>query len=296
MKRISIIFVKSVALLILFNSQIHAQEAPLKVVASFSILGDLIKQVGGDNVVVSLIVGTNRDAHNFSPSPQDAAKLKSADLIVINGLGFEMWADRFVKASGYQGVKLVASKGIKALKPVGDAHGLYDPHAWQDVDNVKIYIKNIRDELINLRPNNKNNFEFRANRYLDQLNQLQHEIKTTFNSIPSERRRVVTSHDAFTYFGDAYGILFYAPVGISGEAEASAQKVAQLITQIRSEKITAVFIENISNGRVVEMISKETGAKIGGILYSDALSSNPEASSYINMMRHNTKLISSAMK
>jgi zinc/manganese transport system substrate-binding protein len=280
----------------------------IKVVTSFSILADLVRQIGGERVDVTTLVGPDADAHAFQPTPADSKTLRGANLIIINGLGFEGWADRLVKASGYKGARLVASKGLKALaadhdhghdKKGGKDHenGRYDPHAWQDAANVKVFVANIRDALIGADPPGRARYEAAAASYLNQLDVLDAEIKAAFAAIPKERRKVITHHDAFAYYGDAYGIAFVAPQGVTGESEPSAGAVAQLIRQIKREKIKAVFVENISNDKLVDRIVKETGARIGGRLYSDALSAgNGPASTYLDMMRHNTRLIAAAMK
>lgn len=284
----------------------------IKVVTSFSIIGDLVRQIGGDRVDVTTLVGPDADMHVYQPRPADSKALLNAGLIVINGLGFESWADRLVKASGYKGARLVASKGLKALaadhdhghdKKGGKDHekdhesGRYDPHAWQDAANVKVYVANIRDALIAADAAGRAQYEAAATSYLKQLDILDAEIKAAFAPIPKERRKVITHHDAFAYYADAYGITFLAPQGVTGESEPSAGAVAQLIRQIKRDKIKAVFVENISNDKLVDRIVKETGVRIGGRLYSDALSAgNGPASTYLDMMRHNTKLIAAALK
>jgi zinc/manganese transport system substrate-binding protein len=270
-----------------------AADKQLRVVTSFSIIADLVKQVGGEHVTVSSLVGPNADMHTFHPSPSDSKRLADAQLVVINGLGLEGWADRLVKASGYGGAKLVASKGIKAL--AGGHHGRYDPHAWQEVANVKVYVANIRDALAGVDPPRKPDYERRASNYVKQLDALEAEIRNAFKDI-AKPRRVITSHEAFSYYGDAYEIEFLAPQGVSGDAEPSARSVAQLIRQIKREKVKAIFVENISGQRIMDQIARETGAVAGGTLYSDALSETPgPASTYLDMMRHNTRLISTAL-
>jgi len=269
-------------------------EDKLKVVASFSIVADLVKQIGGDRVEVSTLVGPNTDMHSFQPSPSDLKRLLGAQLVVINGLGLESWADRLVKAAGYRGARLIASKGVKALP--GGGHGRYDPHAWQEVANVKIYAGNIRDALSAADPKNTLKYQQLATEYIDQLGALEAEIKAAFRDIPKPRR-VVTSHEAFTYYGDAYDIEFLAPQGVSEHAEPSAKVITQLIRQIKREQVKAVFVENISGLRLMEQIARETGAVVGGTLYSDALSdASGPAATYIEMMRHNTRLLAMALR
>jgi len=290
----------------LLSSPVSAADK-VKVVASFSIVGDLVRQVGGDRVDVTMLVGPNADMHVYQPTPGDAKTLLGANLVVINGLGFEGWADRLVKASGFKGRAIVASKGIKALA-AGErdhpahggkthAHNRYDPHAWQEVANVKTYVANIRDALIAVDAPGKPRYDAAAAAYLKQLDALETEIKAAFADIPKSRRRVIASHEAFTYYGDAYDVEFLAPQGVGGNTEPSARGVATLIRQIKRERMKVVFVENISNPQLIERISKEAGAAIGGTLYSDALSEpTGPANTYIDMMRYNTRLLAAAMK
>jgi zinc/manganese transport system substrate-binding protein len=278
----------------------------VKVVASFSILGDLVRQVGGDRVEVALLVGPNTDMHGFQPTPAHAKAVAAAKLVVINGLGLEGWADRLVKSAGYKGARVVATKGVKALSAEIEGHGhnhkhkhsdRYDPHAWQEVANVKIYVGNIRDALIAVDPAGKAAYEKNAADYLQKLDALEAEIKQLLSGLPEKQRRVITSHDAFHYFGDAYAVEFLAAQGAGGETQPSARDVARLIQQIRKEGVKAIFVENISNPRVIEQIARETGVKLGGTLYSDALSdANGPAPTYIDMMRHNAKTIAAALR
>lgn len=290
-----------------FGQPARAAE-PIPVVASFSILGDLVKEVGGDHVIVETLVGPNGDAHVFSPSAADAKKLAGAKLIVVNGLGLEGWMSRLVKASGTKAPEVVASKGITPLKAededddhddkghAGHHHEGFDPHAWQNIGNVEIYVANIRDGLIEVDPANKAAYEATAAAYLAKLAALQKEVKQAIDSIPPDRRRIITTHDAFGYFAKAYGFEIIAPQGVSTESEASAKDVARVIKQIKAQKIPAVFMENISDTRLMDRISKETGAKIGGKLYSDALSPpNGPAATYIAMMQSNTRELVAAL-
>jgi zinc/manganese transport system substrate-binding protein len=278
------------------------------VVASFSIIGDVVKQVGGDHVDVNLLVGPNVDMHSFQPSPADSSKLARAKLVVLNGLGLEGWADRLIKASGYRGATLVASKGVKALSSheheheeghggaKAHEHGASDPHAWQDVGNVKIYVANIRDALIGVDPANAAAYRENAKRYLGTLDALDRDIRAAVATIPADNRRLITTHDAFNYFEKAYGIAFLAAQGVSGDTEPSARDVAQLIRQIRKEKVATVFFENVESDRLLSRIAKETNAKVGGTLYSDALSpADGPAATYVDMMRYNTRTIADAL-
>ncbi|MBF9234730.1 metal ABC transporter solute-binding protein, Zn/Mn family [Microvirga alba] len=271
----------------------------LKVIATFSILGDLVRSVGGDRVEVTTLVGPNGDAHVYSPTPADGRRLTEAKVVFSNGLKFEGWIDRLVKSSGTKAATVQAAKGVKPLKSEDhghDHHGEFDPHAWQSIANAKIYVANIRDALVAADAAGKAAYEANAAEYLKKLDSLEADVKRLVASIPAERRRIITSHDAFRYFEDAYEIEFIAPQGVSTDSEASAKDVAKIIGQIKREKITAIFVENVSDPRLMERIAKETGARIGERVFSDALSdpSGP-AGTYIDMMRHNIRAFSSAL-
>lgn len=276
----------------------------LPVVASFSILGDFVKQVGGDRVSVTTLVGANGDAHVYSPTPADAKAMAAAKLIVVNGLKFEGWMTRLIKSSGAKATIATATTGIAPLKGDDDhdakkGHGHdhdVDPHAWQSVANAKVYVANIRDALVKADPAGKDAYETNATRYLAQLDVVEGEIRAAVARIPADRRKAITSHDAFGYFVKAYGIAFIAPQGVSTEAEASAKDVARIIRQVKAEKVPAVFLENVTNPRLVEQIARESGAKIGGRIYSDALSDAAgPAGTYIAMMKHNISEIEKAL-
>ncbi len=273
-----------------------AQEK-LPVVASFSILGDFVREIGGDRVAVTLLVGPDGDAHVYSPTPADAKTVAGAKLIVVNGLKFEGWLTRLVKSSGTKATVATATAGITPLKMADDhGHGGEDPHAWQSVANAKLYVGNVRDALVAADPAGKVAYEANATAYLAKLDALEAEIKATVARIPADRRKAITSHDAFGYFAKAYGIEFIAPQGVSTESEASAKDVARIIRQIKAQKVPAVFLENITNPRLAEQIARESGAKIGGRLYSDALSAESgPAGTYIAMMKHNISQIEKAL-
>lgn len=296
--RIGLLFV---ALALALSSGVAIAE-PIKVVASFSILGDLVKQVGGARVTVETLVGPDGDAHVFSPSPADAKKVAQAKVAFENGLGLEGWMSKLAKSAGLNAPVVVVSKGVTPRKTTEDGgrdsrgHGAVDPHAWQNVRNVKVYVANIRDALIAADPAGEQAYAAYAQGYLAKLDELNAEIESAWASLPVERRRIITTHDAFGYFSSAYGLEVIAPQGVSTDAEASAKDVAKIIRQIRAEKIPAVFVENISDKRLVERIAKETGAKIGGALYSDALSppSGP-AATYLDMMRSNLRALTQAL-
>jgi zinc/manganese transport system substrate-binding protein len=277
-----------------------AAQDKVKALASFSILGDLVRNVGGDRVDVSVLVGPNSDTHVYQPSPGDAKKLADVKLVVANGMGLEGWITRLVKASGSKAPLIVATKGIKPRQAAASGHDHdhagSDPHAWQSVANVKIYVANIRDALVAADPSGKTAYEANAAAYLGKLDALDREVKDAVARIPADRRKVITTHDAFGYFQQAYGIEFIAPQGVSTESEASARDVAKIITQIKRQKIPAVFMENITDPRLIKRIADETGAKIGGTLYSDALTDEKgPAATYIDMFRHNIKALSVAL-
>jgi zinc/manganese transport system substrate-binding protein len=275
-----------------------AQEK-LKAVATFSILADFTKNVGGDRVAVAALVGPNSDAHVYQPSPSDAKMLADAKVVFSNGLGFEGWIARLIKASGTKAAMVVATKGVKPRKAAGDhGHGHgddADPHAWQSVENAKLYVANIRDGLAAADPAGKSAYEANAAAYLAKLDALDVEIKAEVAKIPADRRKIITTHDAFGYFA-AYGVSFIAPQGVSTESEVSAKDVARIITQIRKQKIPAVFLENVTDDRLLKRIGAEGGARIGGTLYSDALTDEKgPAPTYIDMMRHNVKQLAEAL-
>ncbi|AOO85054.1 metal ABC transporter substrate-binding protein [Bosea vaviloviae] len=287
-------------------SRLARAQDRLPVVASFSILGDLVANIGGERIALSTLVGPNGDAHVYSPSPSDARKVKEARLIVTNGLKFEGWIARLIRSSATNGAVVEAARGVKTIvvdenSPAHD-HGDHshagetDPHAWQSVVNARVYIANIRAGLIAADPAGNDSYEANASAYLAKLDALEQEIMALLAKIPAERRRIITSHDAFGYFGDAYGLAFIAPQGISTEAQASARDVGRIIQQVRKDRIAAVFLENISDARLARRIAEESGAKIGGTLYSDALSdASGPAATYLDMMRHNARTITEAL-
>jgi len=280
-----------------FNiSAAPAQDKKIPVVATFSILGDLVKNVGGDRIEITTLVGPNSDTHVYAPTPADAKKVAGAKVVFVNGLGYEGWMTRLVKASGSKAPSVVASKGVKSRKMEEEGRQVTDPHAWQSIGNAKIYVTNIRDGLIAADPASKSAYEANASAYLAKLDALETEVKDAISKIPADRRRLITSHDAFGYFDATYGIEFIAPAGVSTEAAVSAKDVARIISQIRTQKVPAVFMENISDPRMMEQIAKESGAKIGGSLFSDALSDEKgPAATYIDMMRNNIRELRTAL-
>jgi zinc/manganese transport system substrate-binding protein len=272
----------------------------VKAVASFSILADMVKQVGGDRVEVITLVGPDGDAHVYEPTPADAKNLAGANILFTNGLGFEGWMDRLEKSSGFKGKVVVASTGVKPRTMVEEEGGkketITDPHAWQSPANGKLYVANIRDGLIAVDPDGKATYEANAANYLEQIAKEETVVEAALAALPKERLKIITSHDAFGYFGAAYGLEVIAPEGVSTESEASAQDVAKIIRQIKAEKIPAVFMENITDHRLLDQIASETNAKIGGTLYTDALSgADGQAGTYLDMFRQNVGTLTAAL-
>lgn len=333
-----------------------AQE-PLPVVATFSILGDMVERIGGEHVKVTTLVGRNGDAHVYQPTPADARAVSHARLLVVNGLDFEDWLDRLIAASDFQGTRVVATDGIEPIPADGDHdhaepghdhrgdhdhaepgydhhgehdhaepghdhhgdhdhaepghdhhgehdheepghhhHGAFDPHAWQSLHNAMRYVENITAALVEADPEHAATYEQNRVSYLSEIHALDQEVHDLIDALPASRRTVVTSHDAFQYFGRTYGLTFLAPQGISTESEASARDVAHLIEQIRDMDIRAVFVENITDPRLLEQIADETGATIGGTLYPGALSElDGPAPTYLDMIRHNARTLAAAL-
>ena len=280
---------------------------PLPVVASFSILADMVREVGGPHIEVTSLVGANTDAHVFDPTPADAKRIASARLVFVNGLGFEGWLDRLVKASGYRGPIVIASKGVKTPLQLKDAHhhagavkapdtqhshGVSDPHAWQNLTNAERYVETIQLALAAALPAHSAVFEQRATDYIQRIRALDQETKARIATVAVERRRVITSHDAFGYFAAAYGVTFYPLQGLAKASEPSAAEVVRIVDQIKKHKVTAIFTENISDPRVLDRIAKDSGAKVGGLLYADALTApGTGADTYLKMFEHNVTTI-----
>lgn len=279
----------------------EAQE-PVKAVASFSILGDMVRNVGGSRVAVTTLVGPDGDAHVFQPTPGDARAVAEAKVVFVNGLGLEGWMERLAQSAAYKGAVVVASSGIQPQTMEEEEEGkkapkrVIDPHAWQDLRNALVYADNIAEGLAKADPAGEPAYKANAAAYKKQLIELDAWVRAEIGAVPKPKRKVITSHDAFGYFGSAYGVTFLAPVGISTDAEPSAKEVASLIRQIRKEKTKALFVENITNRKMIEQIGKETGVKLGGALFSDALSPpGGPGDSYIKMFRNNLPLLKAAM-
>jgi zinc/manganese transport system substrate-binding protein len=289
-----------------------AQQRP-SVVASFSILADMTRQIGGDRIALRAIAGADVDAHGFQPKPSDAAALNNAALVIRNGLGFEGWLDRMVRSSGFKGRMVTTTEGItpRLMEAHGHNHAgagrrhnhsvgprqVPDPHAWQDVGLGQHYIRNITAGLIAADPGGEALYRRNAEAYAARLAALDQWVRAEIAKVPAARRKIVTSHDSFGYFGDAYGVRFLAPQGVSTEAEPSAAEVGRLIRQIRAENITALFMENMSNPATLQRIAQETGLRVRGRLFADALSTEAgPAPTYEAMFRHNLSLMVPAMR
>ncbi|ENN89076.1 manganese-binding protein lipoprotein [Rhizobium freirei PRF 81] len=273
-----------------------ASAETLNVVASFTVLADVVKHVGGDHVKVSSLVGPNGDPHEFEPSPADAKTLNAAKVVFVSGEGLEGWMDRLITASGYKGTPVVTSDGINMRTMVDDGKTVTDPHVWNSPVNVKVWVANIEKALSAADPADAADFKANAERYTKVLTELDAYAHSKFDKIPEDRRKVLTSHDAFGYFGREYKVSFLAPLGFSTETEASAANVAKLIEQIKTEHVKAYFFENSNDPRLVKQVAKATGAEPGGELYVESLSkANGPASTYEKMFRYNVDQMAAAM-
>ncbi|WP_026620372.1 zinc/manganese transport system substrate-binding protein (plasmid) [Ensifer sp. WSM1721] len=313
------------SLLTLGGLAFSASAAELKVVASFSIIADFAKNVGGDRVEISTLVPVDGDAHVYEPRPADAAALERADVVLVNGLQFEGFMSRLIETSGTKAPVVEVSKGIEPLKTAEEEHahhegeehakteehvnasddhgheghhhhGEFDPHAWQSIHNAEIYTKNIADAFCQADKAGCATYAANSEAYLATLGELETEVKAAIDAIPRDKRTIITSHDAFGYFAHEFGLKFIAAEGVSTEAEASAADIAKLVDQVKEDKASAIFVENITNPRLVDQIASETGLKVGGTLYSDALSSQDgPASTYLDMFRYNVNTIKAAI-
>ena len=278
--------------------------AKVPVVASFSIVADITREIGGDKVEVLSLVGADQDAHVFQPSPADVRKLAGARVFVVSGLGFEGWMPRMTRAAGFKGLTVVAAARVKPLavpeeghhEDDGHDHGSVDPHAWHNPQNVMLYADAIAAGLAKADPASADEFRQRAAAYKGKLKELDAWAAQQFASVPVARRKVLTSHEAFGYLAARYQIRFLAPQGISTEAEASAKAVARLIQQVKKEQVKAVFFENMADKRLLQQLGKEAGVNPGGKLYADALSSDGKAGSYLQLFRSNVTSLLGAMR
>ena len=279
-----------------FGVAAPASAETLNVVASFTVLADVVKHVGGDHVKVSSLVGPNGDPHEFEPSPADAKTLNAAKVVFVSGEGLEGWMDRLISASGYKGTPVIASEGINTRTMVDDGKTVTDPHVWNSPVNVKIWVANIETALSSADPADAADFRANAERYTKILTELDAYAHSKFDKIPDDRRKVLTSHDAFGYFGREYKVSFLSPLGVSTETEASAAEVAKLIEQIKTEHVKTYFFENSNDPRLVGQVAKATGAEPGGELYVESLSkADGPASTYERMFRYNVDQLVAAM-
>jgi len=289
----------AVCAILLYQAENAAEAgAPIRVVVSFSILKDLAEEIGGSDVAVTSLVGPDSDAHAFEPRPNQARLLSQARLFIVNGLGLEGWLLRLAGSAQYRGPVIVATEGITPITTTetGDATPSPDPHAWQDPHNATVYAANIAHALAVADPAHAEAYRRRLGEYQAKLDALDRHVRDELAAIPAEKRRVITNHDAYAYYGKAYDITFLAPEGISTDSEPSAKAIAELVRQIRRERIKTLFIENISDARLVEELARETGAAPGPPLYSDALSGpNGPAPTYIRMIEYNTAALKDGM-
>lgn len=274
-----------------------AQAKPLEAVASFTVIADMVHTVGGDRVHVTSLIGPNGDPHVYEPTPADAQALKKADVTFVSGLHLEGWLDRLIKASGYRGEPVVLSNGIKARSMEEDGKRITDPHAWNSAANGVIYVRNIITALKKADPEGASVYQANGDRYIAQLQELDSYARAQVQAIPVAQRKVLTSHDAFGYFGDDYGVTFLSPLGLSTESEASATDVSTLIRQIKNEHVSAYFFENSGDPRLVKQIAAASGAQPGGELYVEALSpADGPAATYAQMFRYNVDKLTAAMQ
>ena len=294
---------KPAAIAALWSGALYA--APMPVVASFSILGDVAQQIGGERVVVQSLVGANQDAHAYNLTSGDIKKIREAQLVLLNGLGLEKAElQRAVKQS-----KVASAEATAGIKPLAadehhhehnhghdHDHGEFDPHVWNDPVLMQRYAANVAIALIKADPAGSRYYQQRFKDYQNVLNQLNNYANQQFGAVAPAKRKVLTGHDSFAYLGKRYQVKFISPQGVSSEAEPSARQIAAIIRQIKAENVKAVFTENIKDGRMIARIAKETGVKVSGGLYADALSSGAPAGTYADMFRYNVRVMSEAMK
>lgn len=266
-----------------------------RVVTTFSILADITREIGGDDIQLTNLVGADADAHVFEPAPAQVRAVLEADLVIANGLGFEPWLERLLANGEARGTRIDASKGVVPMTVLEGDQRLVDPHAWQSLGNAEIYARNITQALVQLVPARAAAFEARRDAWLGRLGALRQSIAPRLMALPPERRRVLTSHDAFGYFAQEWRLQFLAAQGVSDAAEPSAAEVAGLIRQLRTEGVRAIFVENIRDARLVKQIAEEAGARVGGTLYSDALAAEGPASTYLGMYRQNVERLLQAL-
>lgn len=306
-----------------------AQAAEVKAVASFTVLADVVSEVGGDRVEVSSLIGPNGDPHAYEPTPNDVRRVRDADVVFMSGLGLEGWMGRLIEASGFEGSPVVVSDNIHTREMGesshehdhghdeghddhrheghdhddghGDGDGHHhdgpDPHVWNSPVNVEVWVDNIVTALSKADPAGSDEYRANGEAYKQELESLDDYASTQFGTIPEDKRKILTSHDAFGYLGDRYHVTFLAPLGMTTDSEASAKDVAGLITQMKGEHIKSYFFENSNDPRLVEQIANAAGAEPGGELYVEALSKDDgPASTYVEMFRFNVDQMVKAMK
>ncbi len=274
-----------------------ASAKTVQAVASFTVLADMVKQVGGDHVDVTSLVPPNGDPHEYEPTPDDARKLKGADVVFTSGLGLEGWFARLAKASGYAGAPVIASNGIQSRKMVDDGKTITDPHAWNSIPNAEVYVDNIEKALAKSDPEDAASFKQNAEAYEAKLKDLDKYARAEVAGVPQADRKVLTTHDALSYFGAAYGVKFISPLGFSTENEPSAAQVANVIKQIKAEHVHTYFFENSNDPRLVKQIADATGAQPGGELFVEALSPpDGPAPTYADMFKYNVDKLVAGMK
>lgn len=278
---------------------------PVLVVATISILADMVRQVGGSNVDVKSLVGPGGDAHVYQPTPADAQTIAQAQVVVENGLGLEGWIDRLIQASGTKAQIVIASASVKPQTmededqkgPDGKPKVITDPHAWQNLANGSLYAQAIGDALAKADPLHADSYHSRAKAYAQKIMELDAQVREQIKSVPQAKRKIITTHDAFGYFGRAYGVTFLAPEGISTDSEPTAAAMGKLADQIKREHIKALFLENMTDPRLLQTLAKEAHATIGATVYSDSLSpQDGPAPTYLDMFRHNVPAFVAAMK
>jgi zinc/manganese transport system substrate-binding protein len=285
-----------VAPLLLAAVGAQAADARLKVVASFSVLADIVKNVGGDHIDLTTLVGPDGDAHVFEPTPADAKAVAEADIVFVNGLGLEGWMDRLIQSAAYKGPVVAATTGVTPRTMEEDGNAVTDPHAWQDLNNGRLYVANVAAALAAADPRDAQDFRQAAAAYTAAIEAKDKWVRAELTAVPAGQRKIITSHDAFGYFGAAYGIAFLAPEGVSTDAEPSAGGIARLVQQMKSKGIRIVFFENMTSPKLVETLASEAGAKVGGTLFSDALSPpGGPADSYLKMFDNNVPQLKAAM-
>lgn len=291
---------------LLLASFVHrARAATPKVVATFSVLGDMVTRIAGDHVALTVIVGPDGDTEAYEPTAADARALADADLLVMNGLNheFEPWLDKLIEQAQFHGQKLVASDGVRIIKKAEEEHaaaeagpGEIDQHAWHDAANAAIYASNIEAGLIKLDPAHADDYRREGEAYHSELLALDAWAKQRIHEVPAAKRKVITSHDGFAYLARGYGITIIGARGWTNDKEASAAQVASLIRQIKQDKVRAIFVENMNDPRLIQRIAHETGGVVGGELYSDALSKPDEdGGTYVKMFRHNIETLRAGM-